>query len=143
MNATSNDRQLGPFAQPIAPPYALAAPSFRFRALASLAGRAPLGGTREVVLATYLIARLTDDSRASKALPAPVRAARAAAARSWLANTALPASVRSSLTRLAEATEGEVPHLTSALTDVIAVAAPFLDDPARLELERLARTVSS
>ena len=128
--------------QPAAPPYALTTPTFRFRALASLAGRAPLGGAREVALATYLVARLADDCRSVKALAPEMRAARSSAARSWLANTALPAPVRAPLVRLAEATEGEVPELASALAGVITATAPYLDAPARQELDRLARAIA-
>src|SRR5690349_12491010 len=64
---TRNSLQIGRvngsqgFFAPTAPPYALSSPAFRFRALAVLAGRAPLGGQREVALATYLAARLADD----------------------------------------------------------------------------------
>lgn len=136
-----NDPRFPRVPQPAAPPYALATPTFRFRALASLAGRAPLGGGREVALATYLVARLVDDCRQVKALAPEMRAARSSAARSWLANTALPAPVRAPLARLAEATEVEVPELASALDAVITATAPYLDGSARLELERLARAI--
>ena len=43
------------------PPYALTAPVFRFRHLAALAGRAPIGGAREVALACFVAARLVSD----------------------------------------------------------------------------------
>ena len=43
------------------PPYALPAPVFRFRNLATLAGRAPIGGAREVALACFVAARLVND----------------------------------------------------------------------------------
>src|SRR5215216_5312955 len=43
------------------PPYALPAPVFRFRNLATLAGRAPIGGAREVALACFVAARLAND----------------------------------------------------------------------------------
>lgn len=139
MNGTRDDPIFPPLQLPAAPPYALAVPTFRFRALASLAGRAPLGGAREVVLATYLVARLTDDARDPTVLPPVTRAARAAAARTWLANTALPATIRAALTRLAEATVGESTGVVRPLADVITATEPYLDDPARLELGRLAR----
>lgn len=143
MNAIQNSPVFAPAPQPLAPPYALTTPAFRFRALASLAGRAALGGAREVVLATYLVARLADDCREARSLPASTRSARAAAARNWLASTALPATVRSALTRLAEATEGEVTGVARLLADVATATAPYLDEPSRLELERLARALAS
>ena len=61
------------------PPYALAATPFRFPALASLAGRAALGGDREVALATYLAARLAHDTLPDRGLSQPIRAERATA----------------------------------------------------------------
>jgi hypothetical protein len=41
-----------------APPYALETPVFRFKALVSHAGRAALGGDREIALACFAVARL-------------------------------------------------------------------------------------
>ena len=140
MTATQNDSP-APFPEAAAAPYAVATSHFRFRALASLAGRAPLGGQREVALAMYLLARLVDDCRPAKALSRDVRVARSAAARSWLANTALPAAVRSSFARLAESTEGDPPAILTALSGAIASAATYLDPASRLELERLGRAI--
>ena len=91
---------------PALPPYALAVPSFRFRALAALAGRAVLGGPREVVLACFVGARLAAAlvRGAEPALTDEVRAARASGARTWLGAIALPASTRVPLARLIDAT---------------------------------------
>lgn len=121
------------------PPYALVSTVFRFRALASLAGRSPLGGPREVTLATYLVARLVDDCRPEKALPSTAREERAAGARAWLANVALPAAVRAALSRLAAATAGEPSAIAAALTSVISAVDAYLDAPSRSELARLER----
>ena len=123
-----------------APPYALSSPAFRFRALASLAGRAALGGPREVALATYLVARLADDCLPEKELPAAARAERSNAARGWLASVALPAPVRTALTKLADATAGDLSVVAPTLTSVIAATESYLDTAARSELDRLART---
>jgi len=122
-----------------APPYALATPAFRFRALASLASRSSLGGPREVTLATYLIARLVDDCLPDKALPSAGRQERAAAARAWLANIVLPPAVRAALSRLATATAGEPSSIGGALTSVISAVDAYLDGPSRSELARLER----
>lgn len=122
-----------------APPYALASPVFRFRALASLASRSALGGPREVTLATYLIARLVDDCLPDKALPVPAREARAASARAWLANIALPAGVRAALSRLAAATGGEPAGIGAALASVTSAVDAYLDPASRSELARLER----
>lgn len=141
VNVAPSDSPFAPRSQPAAPPYALTMPTFRFRALAALAGRAPLGGPREVVLATYLLARLVDDCRPARELPQETRAARSSAARNWLANTALPPAVRSPLIRLAEATEGEVSGIAIALGTAIVATTSYLDDAARFELERLAQAI--
>jgi hypothetical protein len=125
-----------------AAPYSLVPPRFRFRALAALAGRAPLGGVREVALAVYLAARLTDDARPSRALPPTTRVARATAARSWLSAMALPASTRTALARLVDATAGEGEALAAALRNVITVTADALDAGAHSELEKLAQTLT-
>ena len=122
-----------------APPYVLATPVFRFRALASLASRSSLGGPREVTLATYLIARLVDDCLPDKALPPAARAERAAAARAWLANIALPAAVRAALSRLAAGTGGDPSTIGAALTSVISAVDAYLDAASRAELVRLER----
>jgi hypothetical protein len=124
------------------PPYVLATPIFRFRALAALAGRAALGGPREVALATYLVARLAHDCSPALALPANIRASRSIGARSWLSSLALPTTVRASLARLAEATDGDAVAVVPALRAVISATATYLDSGARLELERLARALA-
>ena len=122
-----------------APPYALATPAFRFRALALLASRSSLGGPREVTLATYLVARLVDDCFSDKVLPAAARAERASGARAWLANIALPAAVRAALSRLAAATGGDPAAIGAALTSVISAVDAYLDSASRSELARLER----
>ena len=124
---------------PTAPPYGLSTPIFRFRALASLAGRAPLGGPREVALATYLVARLVDDCLPTRELPLDARAERSSAARNWLSSVALPATVRVALTRLAEVTGAEAADIAAALASAISATSTYLDAGARLELDRLAQ----
>jgi hypothetical protein len=130
-------------ALPATPPYALSTPCFRFRALASLAARAPLGGPREVALATYLVARLVDDCLPEKELPSAARAARSGGARGWLANVALPTAVRASLIRLTDATGGDLSDIQPALTSTMAVVDAYLDPSSRSELARLERAVSA
>lgn len=124
------------------PPYSLTPPRFRFRALATLAGRAPLGGAREVALATYLVARLVDDAQPAHALPEAMRGARAAAARTWLSTMALPAAVRPALTRLVDASALDDHAMPDALQNVIAVTAAYLDAAAIADLERLAQALA-
>lgn len=126
------------------PPYALAAPEFRFRALAALAGRAAIGGARELVLAVLLGARLVDGAVGDPPLAAPMRRTRATAARAWLAALALPPTVRSTVARLLEATAGEDRDLLRDAWDaVMALATPSLDVAARAELRRLSAAIAA
>ena len=122
------------------PPYALASTPFRFPALASLAGRAPLGGDREVALATYLAARPAHDALADRGLSQPVRAERAVSAKSWLATLSLPASIRPALARLVEASGADANGIGAALRSVISATSSRLDPAARSELNRLAES---
>ena len=119
------------------PPYDLAATPFRFPALASLAGRAALGGDREVALATYLAARLAHDALPDRGLSQPIRAERAVGAKSWLATLSLPAPIRTALARLVEASGDDARGVAPAVRAVIAAASSRLDPASRLELNRL------
>jgi hypothetical protein len=74
-------------------------------------------------------------------LPAPARADRAAAARSWLAGVAVPAPIRTALTKLVDATAGEAAQLGVPLASATSAVDGYLDPPSRLELERLSRTI--
>ncbi len=139
-------RDIPPVPQPAAaaqPPFALAIPVFRHRTLAAHAARAPMGPAREVALAWFLCARLIDGATGQRRLPATVRQARAAAARSWLASAGLPSSCRLALGKLMEAcgTEGEPDRqrLARAAADALAATADHLDPSARAELESLTR----
>jgi hypothetical protein len=122
----------------VSPPYALEATSFRFPALAALAGRSALGGQREVALATYLAARLAHDVLPSRGLSSAVRGERANGAKTWLSTLALPAGVRPALARLVE-TSGSGPGPTAeALRAVIAATTTLLDGRSKAELDQLA-----
>jgi hypothetical protein len=125
------------------PPYALAPNAFRFPALASLAGRAALGGQREVALAVYLAARLAHDVLPQRGLSLAIRSGRMTAAKAWLSNLALPAPIRPAIVRLVEASTAAPSSAADAVRNVIAVTANFLDQNARLELDRLAATLDA
>lgn len=128
---------------PTLPPYALTTPRFQFRALAALAGRSPLGGDREVALATLLAARLVMGAIPPQALPQGVRATRANGARTWFASLALPAVLRQSLARLVDATTSvDRDSLEPALRGVIEVTTPQLDAGAIAELHEVLRLVA-
>jgi hypothetical protein len=125
-------------------PYALETTSFPFPALGSMAGRAALGGPREVALACLVVGRLVVDGRSDTlALTPEQRRARALGAKHWLGAAAIPNAVRTALVRLAEATGAEEPDaLKAALDAVMTVTANQLDSAARLELGRLAQTIA-
>lgn len=130
-------------------PYALEPTTFPFPALATMAGRAPLGGPRELALACFLVARIVGDA-ASRHEP-PVdhllspeqRVARSQGVKHWLGAATLPAAVRNALSRLADAAANDDRSaLKSAVDSVIAVTANQLDSAARLELARLAQAIA-
>ena len=126
------------------PPYALATPRFRFRALAALAGRSPLGGEREVALAALLAARLVVGALPPQPLPQGVRITRANGARAWFAALALPVALRQSLARLVDATTSvDRDGLEGALRAVIDVGRPQLDPLAIAELQEVLRAVAA
>jgi hypothetical protein len=125
---------------PFSPPYALATPRFRFRALAALAGRSSLGGDREVVLAMLLAGRLVIGALPPRPLPQGVRATRASGARAWLAALALPAAFRQSLARLIDATASVDPAaLEPTWRAVVEMSSPHLDAHAIAELREVLR----
>lgn len=123
------------------PPYAVAPTEFRFPALAALAGRAALGGQREVALATYMAARLAHDLLPDRELDPVVRGERATAAKSWLSTVTLPAHVRTALIRLVEASNVNRTATAAAVRGVIATTSSQLDRGARMELDDLAEAL--
>ena len=125
-------------------PYALATPSFPFRHLAALAGRAPIGGAREVALGCFMAARLAAEIGPSGlALTDEARAARAASARSWLGTLTLPASVRTPIAKCIESSAtGSPAAVARDLAALSASCASYLDGASRAELEALAAGLS-
>lgn len=125
------------------PPYALSTPRFRFRALAALAGRAALGGDREVALATLMAARLAAGALPPQPLPQGVRITRATGARVWLTALALPLPIRQSLTRLIDATTSvDRDGLENAMRAVIELGSSQLDPLSVAELRDVLRAMS-
>ena len=121
------------------PRFALAPTVFRFRALAALAGRLPLGGEREVAMATFVAARLAGGAVGGQSLTEEVRKARAAGARQWMGALTLPAATRSAVIQLAEASaNGDREGLAGCVERIAAQAAAVLDVSSRGELRLLA-----
>lgn len=127
-------------------PYALEPTAFPLPALAAMAGRAPLGGPREIALACFLVGRLVVDRAGDLeggALSSEQRRTRALGARQWLGSATVPGAVRTALAKLADASAGNDPAaIHTALNSVMAVTANHLDQGARLELGRLAQTIA-
>jgi hypothetical protein len=127
-------------------PYALEPTVFPFPALATMAGRAPLGGPREIALACLLLGRIVRDATAATgggALSPEQKSVRALGAKHWLGSAAIPTPVRSALARLAESTAlGDRKAIKTALDSVMTVTANHLDSAARLELGRLAQAIA-
>ncbi len=122
-----------------APPYALAQNPFPLPALAAHAGKAALGGDREVAIACFVIARLAGALLPPYALPTEMREKRAAACRTWLASQALPAAVRAQLLTAADSTAAaERSAIAAAVRGLRTHAAKYLDGGATQELDSLA-----
>lgn len=131
-------------AVPLLPPYALSTPRFRFRALAALVGRSPLGGDREVALATLLAARLVVGVLPPQPLPQGVRISRANGARAWFAALALPTALRQSLARLVDATTAaDRDGLEPAFRAVVDICTPPLDALAIAELREVMSAIAT
>lgn len=123
-------------------PYSLSELCFSFPALASLAGRLPLGGGREVALASLLIARLASALRAQGVIAVEDRKTRAGAARVWLASVALPSNTRIPFARAIDATGGTALQTAGAIRSLMAAAGGHLDDGAVGELDKLAHDLA-
>ena len=116
-------------------PYSLSAPTFPFKALTAVAGRLPIGGEREMALATLMAARLASGLLPPVPLCVSTRESRAAGARVWFSTLTLPASTRAPIARLVDATEGEDPgRVAAAMADVARATTQVLDRRSRAEL---------
>lgn len=123
-------------------PFALDTPAFSFPALAALAGRAPIGGARDVAIVAFAAARMADEVRPG-GLSLEERQARAAGARKWISTLALPDAVKKAFGDLVSATEQDGTASAGALRRVIEITGPHLDPPSRSELERLSREIEA
>jgi len=93
-----------------------------------------------VALACFVAARLVSDCcDPALAMDETSRAARCAGAKAWLGTVAIPAPVRTPVSRCAEASALADPAAMARLVSSLSVAASaFLDAAARSELEALA-----
>ena len=120
------------------PPYALATPVFRFKALASHAGRASLGGDREVALACFAAARLALGMLPPFMLAPGDAAARITNTRQWLSSLNLPPAARSSCSAVADAVATNNKRMTvHAVSTLIESCIRHLDQASVAELHEL------
>ncbi|MGQ0649864.1 MAG: hypothetical protein ACT4P7_20120 [Gemmatimonadaceae bacterium] len=123
----------------VLPPYALTPPTFRFRALVALAERLPLGGERELVLATFRSARVLWDWQGAGALPRLATQGRAHAARQWLQSLSLPQQTRAVFQQLADAiARDDQPAAIASWDRALALATRIVDGAARADFKALA-----
>lgn len=120
------------------PPYALTPPTFRFRALVALAERLPIGGDRELVLATFVAARVLWDW---SVLPESTDAsqARSMGTRHWLQSLSIPPQSRAVFQQLTDAmTRNDRPGVIAAWDRTLALSARAVNGAARPDLKALA-----
>lgn len=125
------------------PRFALATPHFRFRALASFAGRASLGGDREVAMACLVAGRLASGMLAPFNIPHADVKSRSAAARQWLSSLSLPAAIRTPLAQVADAVaSGNPVTAAAALERMLAAVSRNIDEASAAELRSLVADLS-
>ena len=121
------------------PRFALATPRFRFRALATFAGRAALGGDREVAMACLVAGRLAAGMLAPFEFPVSGTKARSAAAKQWLSALSLPPAIRTPLAQVADAVASGSPASAAAAIERMVVAVSGnIDEASASELRALA-----
>src|SRR5690606_33041222 len=104
---------------------------------------APLGGTRELLLAVLLIGRLMDGAAGRHSLPTLLRRRRATAARAWLSALTLPVAARATLARAIDSSgSDDLRAMGEAWEHVVALVMPVLNGAARAELRRLGQLLT-
>ncbi|HEY3257321.1 MAG TPA: hypothetical protein VGJ64_00585 [Gemmatimonadaceae bacterium] len=126
------------------PRFALATPHFRFRALATFAGRASLGGDREVAMACLVAGRLASGMLAPFDFPVSGAKARSAAAKQWLSALSLPPAIRTPLTQVADAAaSGNPASAAAALERMLVTVSGNIDEASASELRALAAELAT
>ena len=126
------------------PRFALATPVFRFRSLATLAGRAALGGDRETLLACLQIGRLCAGILPPYELAREIQAERVEGTRQWLASLAIPSGIRSTAFGIFGALAGlDRARTALAFEDLVKAAAAQLDEASRAELNQVIQELNS
>ena len=125
------------------PPFALSSPEFRFKALAAHAGRAALGGDREVALACFAVARLAAGILPPFMLSPGDMASRVANTKQWLASLTLPNQARTAAAHAIDSIGGnDRPAVVAALSSMLEVAVAQLDQASTAEMHELMGALS-
>lgn len=119
------------------PPYSLEPVTFPLPALADAAASTPLGGDREMAIASFLVARLMLAATPPAQLPLTDRATRAERARHWLSALAMPQPARMALLRAADASVGGGRDAAAALRELAQMLLGHLTPAALQELVAL------
>ncbi len=121
------------------PRFALATPHFRFRALAAFAGRASIGGDREIAMACLVAGRLAATMLPPFQISSSDAKTRSAAAKQWMGSLSLPAPVRAPLSQVADAVSaGNPTSVAGAIEKLVVAVTGKIDDASIAELRSLA-----
>ncbi len=120
------------------PPYALARSNFPFPGLAAQVGRAGLGGPREAILASLVVARLCVALLPPYDISFEGAATRSAQARNWLSSLTLGVGLKNILASVIEAA-GRIDHgaVAEALEKLVGSPSAGFDGASREEIEKL------
>ncbi len=121
----------------IAPPYALETFAFSLPALASCAGRAPLGGDRDLTLGVWMSARLALAMLPPISLSAVERTLRAEKAKQWLNGLPVPQPARMAFLRAFDASATYPPQAADALAELATTVTGHIDDASQREVAEL------
>jgi hypothetical protein len=120
------------------PPFALATPVFRFRALVALSGRASLGGDRETLVACLQLARLCAGILPPYELSRELVLERTENTKQWLSSLAIPSGIRSTAFGIFGALTGfDRARCAIAFVDLVKAASAQLDGASGAELNAL------
>ena len=126
------------------PRYTLATPTFRFRALTALAGRASLGGDRETLVACVQLGRLCAGILPPYELSRDLALERTENTKQWLSSLAIPSGIRSTAFGIFGALNGfDRARCAIAFVDLVKAASGQLDEAARVELNALVQELSA
>lgn len=126
------------------PRFALAIPTFRFRALTAAAGRAALGGDRETLIACLQLGRLCAGILPPYELSREVTLERTENTKQWLASIAVPSGIRSTAFGIFGGLTGDDrARCALAFEDLVKAAFAQLDESSRTELNALIHELAS